>query len=80
MSRPLSVRDVGELLQRSPRTRDVVLVGGQALNIWAIWFGLAALATGVSPYFDLLVIGAGAVAEDIGDPHLLGRWLRKANA
>lgn len=65
MSRPLSVRDVGELLQRSPRTRDVVLVGGQALNIWAIWFGLAAQATAVSRDIDFLGSRADAVAAGL---------------
>ena len=65
MSRPLSVRDVGELLQRSPRARDVVLVGGQALNIWAVRFGLAAEATAVSRDVDFFGTRADAVAAGL---------------
>ena len=65
MSRPLSVRDVGELLQRSPRARHVVLVGGQALNIWAVWFGLAAETTAVSRDIDFFGSRADAVAAGL---------------
>lgn len=65
MNRPLSVRDVGGLLQRSPRARDVVLVGGQALNIWAVRFGLAAEATAVSRDVDFFGTRADAVAAGL---------------
>lgn len=65
MSRPLSVRDVGQLLQRSPRARDVVLVGGQSLNIWAVWFGLAAAATAVSRDIDFFGSRADAIAAGL---------------
>jgi hypothetical protein len=65
VSRPLSVRDVGELLQRSPRARDVVLVGGQALNLWAVWFGLAEQASAVSRDIDFLGSRADAVAAGL---------------
>lgn len=51
-SRPLSVRDVGELLGRSPRARDAILVGGQALNVWALHFELLAESAAVSNDID----------------------------
>jgi hypothetical protein len=46
------VQDVGELLARSPRARDAVLVGGQALNVWAVNYGLAAETAAVSDDID----------------------------
>lgn len=60
--RPLSVRDVGALLARSERARDAILVGGQALNIWAVRFGLAAESAVTSDDIDFF----GSRAQAIG--------------
>lgn len=52
MTRPLSVRDVAKLLQNSPHSRSTILVGGQALNIWAVSMGLRSEAIAVSHDID----------------------------
>lgn len=65
MKRPLSVSDVGALLQRSPRARKAILVGGQALNVWAVRFGLAAEDAAVSRDIDFFGSRADAIAAGI---------------
>jgi hypothetical protein len=65
VKRPLSVRDVGELLQRSPRTRNAILVGGQSLNLWAVNLGLAAEAAVVSRDIDFFGSRADAIAAGL---------------
>ncbi len=62
---PLSVSDVGELLERSPRSRDAILVGGQALNVWAVHYGLASQATAVSDDVDFFGTRAQAIAAGL---------------
>jgi hypothetical protein len=63
--RPLFIRDVGELLQWSAHARNIVLVGGQALNVWAVRFGLAAEATAVSRDIDFFGSRADAIAAGL---------------
>jgi len=62
---PLSVRDVGELLARSPRARDAILVGGQALNVWAVYFGLLPHAAAVSNDIDFFGSGEDAIGAGL---------------
>lgn len=62
---PLSVRDVAELLERSPRSRDAILVGGQALNVWAVHYGLATQTAAVSDDIDFFGTRADAIAAGL---------------
>lgn len=63
--RPLSVREVGELLAKSPHARDAILVGGQALNIWAVRYRLAAQNAAVSDDIDFFGNRAAAIAAGL---------------
>ncbi|MGH9929823.1 MAG: hypothetical protein ACREA9_11435 [Pyrinomonadaceae bacterium] len=63
--RPLAIRDVGELLKRSPRTGEAILVGGQALNVWAVHFGLAAETAALSDDIDFFGSRAQAIAAGL---------------
>jgi hypothetical protein len=65
VKRPLSVRDVGELLHRSARARNAILVGGQALNVWAVHYGLAAETAAVSQDIDFFGSRADAIAAGL---------------
>jgi len=63
--RPLSVYDVGALLARSPHSREAILVGGQALNIWAVHYDLAAASAVVSNDIDFFGSRANAIAAGL---------------
>ena len=51
-NRPLGLDDVADLLARSPSTRETILVGGQALNVLAVHYGLDVVSTAVSEDID----------------------------
>jgi len=72
---PLGLPEVAELLDRSPATREAILVGGQALNVLAVHHGLDAIATAVS--YDIDFFGDATVARDAG--HAWGGRARVAD-
>jgi hypothetical protein len=51
-NRHLGLDDVADLLAKSPSTRDAILVGGQALNVLAVHYGLDVVSTAVSEDID----------------------------
>ena len=61
---PLGLPEVADLLDQSPRTREAILVGGQALNVLAVHYGLDAIATAVSDDIDFF--GDAALAREAG--------------
>lgn len=61
---PLGLPEVADLLDQSPRTRAAILVGGQALNVLAVYYGLDAIATAVSDDIDFF--GDAALAREAG--------------
>lgn len=67
MRRMLSFADVIEIAGRSHATRDIVLVGGQALNFWSDYFGVVTPETesqfGVALSSDIDFIGGAAEAR-----------------
>lgn len=62
MTRPLSVRDVARLLNASRQCRSAILVGGQALNIWAVGTGLVKEEAAYSSDIDFFGSRADALA------------------
>lgn len=75
MRRRLSPRDVGELLSRSGRTADAVLVGGQALNVWALHYGVLGEGMALSDDIDFVGDRAQALAAGLdwqGEVRLAG--------
>lgn len=61
---PLGLPEVADLLDQSPGTREAILVGGQALNVFAVHYGLDAIATAVSDDIDFF--GDAALAREAG--------------
>jgi len=61
---PLGLTEVADLLDQSPHTREAILVGGQALNVLAVYYGLDAIATAVSNDIDFF--GDAALAREAG--------------
>ena len=61
---PLGLPEVADLLDQSPHTREAILVGGQALNVLAVHYGLDAIATAVS--YDIDFFGNAALAHEAG--------------
>ena len=59
---PLGLSEVADLLDQSPSTRKATLVGGQALNVLAVHYGLDAIATAVSEDIDFF--GDAALARE----------------
>lgn len=57
----LGLPEIADLLEQSPGTRDAILVGGQALNVLAVHYGLDAIATAVS--YDIDFFGDAATAR-----------------
>lgn len=53
---------MAQLLDRSPQTRAAILVGGQALNVWAIRFGLRTEASTLSDDIDFFGSRTDALA------------------
>lgn len=60
----MGLPEVADLLDQSPRTRKAILVGGQALNVLAVHYGLDAIATAVSNDIDFF--GNAALAREAG--------------
>ena len=61
---PLGLPEVADLLDQSPHTRKAILVGGQALNVLAVHYGLDAIATAVSNDIDFF--GNATLAREAG--------------
>lgn len=60
--KPLGIKQVEALLAKSPETKDAILVGGQALNVLAVHYGLASVATALSDDIDFFGDAHKAVA------------------
>lgn len=60
----MGLPEVADLLDQSPRIREAILVGGQALNVLAVHYGLDAIATAVSDDIDFF--GDAALAREAG--------------
>lgn len=60
MNRALSFRDVQAVLEKVPELRDIVLVGGQALNHWADHYRI--VEYGIALSFDIDFLGGGDAA------------------
>lgn len=60
--RPLGLEDVAKLLAKSGETRNAILVGGQALNILAVYYHCEAAASAVSEDIDFFGDRNAAVA------------------
>ena len=63
--KPLSLAEVVDLLAASPRTKDAILVGGQALNAWAVHYRLKKVTTAVSADIDFIGNKADAIAAGL---------------
>ncbi|HET7174467.1 MAG TPA: hypothetical protein VFK21_00515 [Gammaproteobacteria bacterium] len=61
---PIGLTEVVDLLDRSVSTRGAILIGGQALNVHAVAFGLAAISTAVSEDIDFF--GDASLAREAG--------------
>ena len=60
--RPLGLEDVAALLAKSEETRNTILVGGQALNIFAVYYHCEAATSAVSEDIDFFGDRSVAVA------------------
>lgn len=60
--KPLGIKEVEALLEKSPDTKDAILVGGQALNVLAVHYGLASVATALSDDIDFFGDAHKAIA------------------
>ncbi len=61
----LSLAEVVDLLAASPRTKDAILVGGQALNAWAVHYRLKKVTAAVSADIDFIGNKADAIAAGL---------------
>ena len=61
---PLSVEDVESLLSTSPEARNSVIVGGQALNIWAVKYKIQSIGVMLSEDVDF--VGSPKAATKAG--------------
>jgi hypothetical protein len=61
---PLGLPEVADLLDQSPRTREAILVGGEAIKVLAVYYGLDAIATAVSKDIDFF--GDATLASTAG--------------
>ncbi|MFI4920333.1 MAG: hypothetical protein ACHQAZ_01685 [Gammaproteobacteria bacterium] len=61
---PLGLPDVADLLERSSSTRKAILIGGQALNVFAVHYHLDAISTAVSEDIDFF--GDAKLAREAG--------------
>ncbi len=61
---PLSVEDVAALLSTSPEARNSVIVGGQALNIWAVKYKIQSVGVMLSQDVDF--VGSAKAAIQAG--------------
>lgn len=62
--KPLGLPEVADLLDQSHETRKAILVGGQALNVLAVYYKLEAAAAAVSEDIDFF--GDAKTARDAG--------------